>query len=192
MNVPPEPSPSTLPTEHGVAPQPLDLVQRMALRRNLADRAVQIGLALVGVTRSSYRARAVPIDARHHRYLVALDVSPDFAPAQEGRALTRSALEAWLQEVARQRYRVIFDAIYWRGVSEALSLGDDVRTMTSSRSDAGDVLAPLDVHVSEEERMALLDAVQRGMALPPLVVDDDIYRTGPAPLEPGPRKSGGL
>lgn len=190
MTLKPDPASSTVPTLHGGAPRPLDLAERMALRCNLAERAVQIGLALVGVSRSSYRARTVPIDARHHRFLVALDVSPEFRPVHTGRELGRDGLEAWLQDVARQRYRVIFDAVYWRGNgAPPLGLRDELSSLTGAGRVSADTAPAWDVQVSDEERQALLDAVQRGMALPPLIVDDDVYQTGPAPLESRVRKT---
>ena len=188
----PGPPTSTLATRHGADAQPLDLGQRMALRRSLAERAVQVGLALLGVERASYRARAVPIDARHHRFVVTLDVDAGFCPRQSGRPLRRRAVEAFLQDLARGRYRVTFDAVYWRGASPALGLDDESgeggSVLRDPRSAAGTGPAAWDVQVSEEERQALLDAVQGGLALPPLLIDDETYRTGPAPLEDRPDK----
>lgn len=188
----PEPPPSTLATRYGADVQPLDLAQRMAMRRSLAERTVQVGLALLGVDRASYRARVLPIDTRHHRFVLMLDVDAGFCPRQAGQLLQRRSVEACLQDLARARYRVTLDAVYWRGANPAMGLvdetvdgGSDIAARNSS-SAAAVGPAGWDVQVSEEERQALFDAVQSGLALPPLLIDDELYRTGPAPLDERP------
>ena len=158
----------------------MSLEERMAFRGELAAQAVRESLALLAVSTAQYRHRLMPLDARHHRYIVMLDVAPGFAPQQSGRAWVESEVEALMRRHAHERYGLSFESIYWRsGPQEPQPFERrghlrPVPTTGTSR--------PWQ-QVSDEEKQALMEAIREGSELPVLHVGELEYQTDLAPLE---------
>ena len=165
----------------------MSLEERMAFRRELAEQVVRETLQELAVRGSDYSLRLMPLDPRHHRYIVMLDVAPGFAPSQRGQAATESEVESRIRRNAYERYGLSLEGIYWRaGVQQQAAFerrGSD-RT-GSSPTLAQEGLRPWEL-VSDEEKQALMEAIREGSELPVLHVGELEYLTDMAPLE-GPR-----
>ncbi len=156
----------------------MDLPQRMAFRRELAEQAVREVLGELGVAPVQYRLRVLPLDARHHRYLLTLDVAADLAPQAAGRALQPFEVEACLCRHAREHYALAFDGIYWRTHPQAPVPARRPAPRPSARA-----MPRAWELVSEEEKEALMEAIRAGTERPVLHVGDRAYSTDMAPLD---------
>lgn len=157
----------------------MNLQERMAFRRELAAQAVRDSLQSLGVAASQYRFRVLPQDARHHRYLVMLDIAADFEPRAAGRVLQQFEVEARLRRHAQEHYALVFEGIYWR-------LNQGAPAFERRQPERQTALSPPWELVSEEEKQALMDAIRAGEELPVLHVGELEYHTDMAPLdEPG-------
>ena len=159
----------------------MSLEERMAFRRELAEEVVRESLEALAVPAAHYRLRLMPLDPRHHRYVVMLDVAPGFAPQQGGRAWVESEVEALLRRHAYERYGLTLEGIYWRAGTQAQS------PLEHRRAHLRPVLSSVDTRpwqlVSDEEKQALMDAIREGSELPVLHVGELEYQTDMAPLE---------
>lgn len=159
----------------------MSLEERMAFRRDLAEQVVRESLEGLSVSAQQYRLRLMPLDPRHHRYVVMLDVAPGFAPQQGGRAWVESEVEAWMRRQAYERYGLTLDGIYWRANAQ------EQAPLERRRAHLRPVLTVVDQHpwqlVSDEEKQALMEAIREGSELPVLHVGELEYQTDLAPLE---------
>lgn len=157
----------------------MSLEERMAFRRDLADQLVRECLQALSVTSEHYQFRLMPLDPRHHRYIVMLDVSPGFAPRQGGRAWSETEVENWIRRNAYERYGLTVEGIYWRTGED----GATGRTRVPGRAGwSAESQRPWQL-VSDEEKQALMDAIREGNELPVLHVGELEYLTDLAPLE---------
>lgn len=165
----------------------MSLEERMAFRRELAEQVMRETLQELAVPAAQYSLRLMPLDPRHHRYIVMLDVAPGFAPSQRGQACTESEVESRIRRNAYERYGLSLEGIYWRaGIRQQAAFerrGSD-RT-GSSPTLAQEGLRPWEL-VSDEEKQALMEAIREGSELPVLHVGELEYLTDMAALE-GPR-----
>lgn len=159
----------------------MSLEERMAFRRELAEQVVRESLEVLAVPATQYRLRLMPLDPRHHRYVLMLDVAPGFAPQQGGRAWVESEVEALMRRHAYERYGLTFEGIYWRASAQEQS------PLERRRAHLRPVLTPGDQRpwqlVSDEEKEALMEAIRVGSELPVLHVGELEYQTDMAPLE---------
>lgn len=165
----------------------MSLEERMAFRRELAEQVVRETLQALAVRGTDYSLRLMPLDPRHHRYIVMLDVAPGFAPSMQGQACTESEVESRIRRNAYERYGLSLEGIYWRAGAQQQAAferrGSD-RT-GSSPTLAQEGLRPWEL-VSDEEKQALMEAIREGSELPVLHVGELEYLTDMAPLE-GPQ-----
>ena len=166
----------------------MSLEERMAFRRELAEQVVRDSLEALAVPAANYRLRLMPLDPRHHRYVVMLDVAPGFAPQQGGRAWVESEVEALMRRHAYERYGLTLEGIYWRASAQ------EQAPLERRRAHLRPVLTeggqrPWQL-VSDEEKQALMEAIRAGSELPVLHVGELEYQTDLAPLEvaSGPRR----
>lgn len=161
----------------------MSLEERMAFRRDLADQLVRESLLSLAVTSEHYLFRLMPLDPRHHRYIVMLDVAQGFAPRQAGRAWSEAEVERLIRRNAYERYGLTVEGIYWRTGEDAAARGSRGSTRTLGRSmQAAEAQRPWEL-VSDEEKQALMDAIREGSELPVLHVGELEYLTDLAPLE---------
>lgn len=92
----------------------MSLEDRMAFRRKLADQVVRESLQELQVPADDYNLRLMPIDPRHHRYIVMLDVTSRFAPSLRGQACTETEVESRLRCNASEHHGLSIEGIYWR------------------------------------------------------------------------------
>lgn len=169
-------SPETL-SPNSMLPRRMDLEERKAFRRELLDQTVRESLQALNVAADSYRLRTMPLDPRHHRFVVMIDVGRHFQPQHAGRAWDDPETENWIRQRAYERFGLSLDAIYWR-TGEA----PDVPRSSSALA----AVAPAHPHyqlVSEEEKEALMEAIRQGNELPVLHVGDWEYQTDIVPLD---------
>ncbi len=166
---------------NSLLPRRMDLEERKAFRRELLDRVIRESLLALDVAPATYRFRIMPLDVRHHRFVVMLDVSNSFQPRRAGSAWTFADIETLIRKNALERFRLLVDGIYWRaGAAAAETAGPSLPADTR----AG--LAGLHPHyqlVSEEEKQALMEAIRDGGELPVLHVGDWEYQTDMAALD---------
>jgi hypothetical protein len=162
----------------------MSLEERMAFRRELAEQVVRETLQELAVRGTDYSLRLMPLDPRHHRYIVMLDVALGFAPSQRGQAATESEVESRIRRNAYERYGLSLEGIYWRAGAQQQAAferrGSD-RT-GSSPTLAQEGLRPWEL-VSDEEKQALMEAIREGGELPVLHVGELEYLTDMAPLD---------
>ena len=159
----------------------MSLEERMAFRRELAEQVVRESLEVLAVPATQYRLRLMPLDPRHHRYVLMLDVAPGFAPQQGGRAWVESEVEALMRRHAYERYGLTFEGIYWRASAQEQSPLERRRAHLRPVLTSGDQ-RPWQL-VSDEEKEALMEAIRVGSELPVLHVGELEYQTDMAPLE---------
>lgn len=157
----------------------MNLEERMAFRRELAEQVVRESLQALGVPATDYRLRLMPLDPRHHRYIVMLDVASGFAPSLRGQACTESEVESRIRRNAYERYGLSLEGIYWRADAQQQATFE---RRSSSSAPAQEGLRPWEL-VSDEEKQALMEAIREGSELPVLHVGDLEYLTDLAPLE---------
>lgn len=160
----------------------MSLEERMAFRRELAEQVVRETLQELAVRGTEYSLRLMPLDPRHHRYIVMLDVARGFAPGLQGQACTESDVESRIRRNAYERYGLSVEGIYWRaGVQQQAAF----ERRGGSPTLAQEGLRPWEL-VSDEEKQALMEAIREGNELPVLHVGELEYMTDMAPLE-GPQ-----
>ncbi|MEK9951063.1 MAG: hypothetical protein VW687_02725 [Curvibacter sp.] len=162
----------------------MSLEERMAFRRGLADQVVRESLQELQVGSSDYTLRLMPLDPRHHRYIVMLDVMPGFAPRLRGQACTEGEVESRIRRNAHDQYGLTVEGIYWRASAQppaAFERRSSPRT-SSSPALTQPGLLPWEL-VSDEEKQALMEAIRKGSELPLLHVGELEYLTDMAPLE---------
>lgn len=160
----------------------MNLEERMAFRRELAEQVVRESLRELAVPATGYSLRLMPLDPRHHRYLVMLDVARGFAPSLRGQACTESEVESCIRRNAYARYGLSFEGLYWRADAQQQAAFE---RRGSSPALAQQGLCPWEL-VSDEEKQALMEAIRAGNERPVLHVGELEYQTDMAPLE-GPR-----
>lgn len=165
----------------------MSLEERMAFRRELAEQVVHESLQELAVPATQYSLRLMPLDPRHHRYIVMLDVAPGFAPSQRGQACTEGEVEARLRRNAYERYGLSLEGIYWRASAREPAAFErrGSQRAGSSPTLTQEGLRPWEL-VSDEEKQALMEAIREGNELPVLHVGELEYLTDLAPLD-GPR-----
>jgi hypothetical protein len=166
----------------------MSLEERMAFRRELAEQVVRETLQELAVRGTDYSLRLMPLDPRHHRYIVMLDVAPGFAPSQRGQAATESEVESRIRRNAYERYGLSLEGIYWRaGAQQQAAFERRGSDRTGSSPTLGqEGLRPWEL-VSDEEKQALMEAIREGSELPVLHVGELEYLTDMAPLD-GPQR----
>jgi hypothetical protein len=161
----------------------MSLEERMAFRRDLADQLVRESLQALAVTSEHYQFRLMPLDPRHHRYIVMLDVAQGFAPRQGGRAWSEAEVERWIRRNAYERYGLTIEGIFWRTGEDVTAPELRGRSRITGRSGGpAEAQRPWQL-VSDEEKQALMDAIREGSELPVLHVGELEYLTDLAPLE---------
>uniref|UniRef100_UPI0035AE80F0 hypothetical protein n=1 Tax=Hylemonella sp. TaxID=2066020 RepID=UPI0035AE80F0 len=162
----------------------MSLEERMAFRRELAEQVVRETLQELAVRGTDYSLRLMPLDPRHHRYIVMLDVAPGFAPSQRGQAATESEVESRIRRNAYERYGLSLEGIYWRAGAQQQAAferrGSDRTGSSPTLAQHG--LRPWEL-VSDEEKQALMEAIREGGELPVLHVGELEYLTDMAPLD---------
>lgn len=162
----------------------MSLEERMAFRRELAEQVVRESLQELAVPATDYSLRLMPLDPRHHRYIVMLDVAPAFAPRLPGQACTESEVEARLRRNAYERYGLSLEGIYWRA---SVRQPAAFERRGSHRAGSSPAVSQEGLHpwtlVSDEEKQALMEAIREGGELPVLHVGELEYQTDLAPLD---------
>lgn len=159
----------------------MNLEERMAFRRELAEQVVRESLQELAVPATGYNLRLMPLDPRHHRYIVMLDVARGFAPSLQGQACTENEVELRIRRNAYERYGLSVEGIYWRAGAQQAAF--ERRGLSPALVQEG--LRPWEL-VSDEEKQALMEAIREGSELPVLHVGELEYLTDMAPLD-GPR-----
>jgi hypothetical protein len=162
----------------------MSLEERMAFRRELAEQVVRESLLELAVSATDYSLRLMPLDPRHHRYIVMLDVASGFAPSLRGQACTEGEVESRIRRNAYERYGLSLEGIYWRAGAQQQAAFE---RRSSSRAGSSPTLAQEGLRpwelVSDEEKQALMEAIREGSELPVLHVGELEYLTDLAPLD---------
>ncbi len=167
---------------NSLLPRRMDLEERKAFRRDLLDQAIRESLQLLSAVTGSYRFRTMPLDLRHHRFVVMIDVGPSFQPRQGSRSWNFPDIEALIRKNAYERFGLLVDGIYWRVSADLPARAAPEETT---------IAAPRPYQlVSDEEKQALMEAIRRGSELPVLHVGDLEYQSEMAPLDEAGRRGG--
>ena len=153
-----------------------------------------------------YKFKVMPVDERHHRFIAMIDVGKNFSTDGDNRTRSFSAIEKMLCANAFKRFGISIDGVYWR-VNEA----ENAFPQATRAQDRGNnqpaaarkpvvsaaaplakpQAAPLPLArsnfqpVSDDETVAFMDALRKGMKPPTVHVGDAEYQSDLAPLDDG-------
>ena len=178
----------------------MTLEERMQVRREMVFESVREHLLLLQIISSMYKFRAVPLDSRQHRFMLAFDVISGFVARRSGKVLRLNEVEEFLRERTFSRYGLRIDAIYWRfhpetQVFERGRRAEDApsqpipsvpsQPVAAAPDAGGEPLRPASRHqpVDAEEMRAFEKAIAEGAKPPPLHLGDLEYQSDLAPIE---------
>jgi hypothetical protein len=159
-----------------------------------------LSLEVVG---SMYKFKVMPVDERHHRFIVMIDVAKSFVTARESRTKSFAALEAQMRTHTYKRFGVLIAGTYWRISETEESFDRFVRASDKDESVAKrrTVLPPAAEHtdeptavslsrqghdqVSDNEAKAFMEALDMGRSLPVVNIGELVYQTDLSPLDEG-------
>ena len=183
----------------------MGLDERKAFRREMLYQSIRETFLSIEVIGGMYKFKVMPVDERHHRFLAMIDVGKNFSTDGDNRTRSFSAIEKMLRANAFKRFGISVDGVYWR-VNEA----EDAFPQATRAQDRGNhqaaaarrpvasavplakpQVAPLPLArenfqpVSENETVAFMDALRKGMKPPVVRVGDEEYQSDLAPLDDG-------
>lgn len=159
------------PTLDADASNKMTLVERKKFRREMLVKSISDTLTSCGVLSSMYRFKAIPVDERHHRFLVMVDLRKSFIIGAVNKSL--ASFEPIIKVNAFERFGLRIDGIYWRTNESECSLefqSTAAKISQTDRFDAPPISSRTYQPVSEEEHSAFIEAMKKGMAPPPLTV----------------------
>ena len=183
----------------------MSLQQRQAYRQEMLYQAVRETFQALEVVPSMYKFKVMPVDTRHHRFIAMIDVAQSFVVGKDGRTMSFADVEKWMRTHTFDRYGVLIGGVYWR-VSEtverfeAQSRASDAPTANAAsvmqarkpaakvpEQDQGNARLAREKFqpVSAEEAQAFREALNRGVAPPPVHVGHLEYKSDLAPLDDG-------
>lgn len=96
----------------------MDLEGRKAYRREMLYQSIWETFLSVDVTGGMYKLEVVPVDLRHHRFFVLIDVAKSFLAGNAAQAKSFAAMETLMRSNTYLRFGIVIVAAYWR-VSES-------------------------------------------------------------------------
>lgn len=193
----------TVGEDGSVSSSRMSLEERMAFRREMLYQSIRETLLSMEVIGSMYKFKVMPVDERHHRFIVMMDVAKSFVTSKSYKTKSFAAIEHMLRVDAYKRYGVLIDGTYWR-VSETESqfeyharVNDRshgvavaarsaiVKEKAISQSRVASIGGPGYEPISDDERRAFMQALEKGYAPPALHVGDKEYQSDLAPLDGG-------
>ena len=94
--------------------QRMCLQDRKAFRLEMVYQSIRETFSSIAVAAHMYKLKVMPLDDRHHRFAVMIDVAKSFFTSKEVGAKLFPALEQMMRANAYKRFRVGIDGIYWR------------------------------------------------------------------------------
>ncbi|MBC7916251.1 MAG: hypothetical protein H7Y28_00435 [Rhodoferax sp.] len=181
----------------------MGLEERMAFRREMLYQSIRDTFLSMEVIGSMYKFKVMPVDERHHRFIVMIDVAKSFVTSRQNKTKSFAAIEQMMRVDAYKRFGVLINGTYWR-VSETESQFEfharatdpsdsnavSARSLVGGqkapdRSRIASISGPHYEPISEEETRAFMQALKEGYAPPPLQVGDMEYQSDLAPLDDG-------
>lgn len=150
-------------------PRRMELAERKVFRREMLEQVLRDSLQTRGLLAGVQHWRFFPQDERHHRFIAVIDVGVDFAQRLAAAGADYPDIEALMRQNAYTRCGLRLEGVYWRARAQARPTPAAV--------------APQYQRVSDEEKQALMEAIQQGLELPVLHVGDLEYQTDMAPLD---------
>lgn len=198
-----KPAAAVVPDADNAHAQRMTLEERMAFRREMLYQSIRDTFLAMEVIASMYKFKVMPVDERHHRFIVMIDVAKSFVTNRPNKTKSFAAFEQMMRVDAYKRFGILINATYWR-VSETESQfefharvtdhGDSAAVTSRSQESAikpagqsrvaaigGSNYEP----ISEEETRAFMQALKGGYAPPPMMVGDKEYQSDLAPLDGG-------
>lgn len=174
----------------------MSLQKRKAYRREMLYQSVREELLGLEALAGMYKFKAMPVDERHHRFIILIEVTRQFCARRDGHQLRHAEIEAWLRKRTYERYGVVIDGMFWRidetisffartqraadaALPAALTGASNKPASTSSRLARG-----VGDGISEQEREQFQLALRQGRRPPPLQVGAREYASDLMPLEP--------
>jgi len=185
-------------------PSRMDLAERKAFRREMLYQAIRESLLSLEVVSSMYKFKVMNVDDRHHRFIVMIDVTQSFQPHESSRYRSFYDIEEFVKKNTFDRFGLVLEGVYWRVSSskspferkareaDSPEKASAIQAANRQRAVVGDVrnasqrLARHQYQpVSEEEKLALMEAIRNGASLPVLHVGEQEYQSERAPLDGG-------
>ena len=185
-----------------IDPVKMSLDERMEWRHSMVHKSVQSVFASVGISKSAYRYRTLPIDNRAHYFVIMADISSQIVFTNRLKSLKLSEISKMVSTHAFENYGITIESIYWKSNDATESFGkfllpqlpiqekinselranfsDSLKTKITKIKDDSAKYDPL----SYDEAIAFRDAIIQGKKPPPLTVGDKEYDTDIAPLGP--------
>jgi len=173
-------------------PQRMTLAERMAYRREMLYQSIRESLLQLQAISSMYKFRVMNLDARHHRFVVMIEVTNSFEAKLGGISVGFNQIEEYIKKRASERFGISLESIFWR-VNEiessfvsALRAGDG---KTAARSDTNTARlreVPGDVTAARQRlARAQVQPVGQDSSQPDAIAVQHMdYQTESAPLQP--------
>ncbi len=183
----------------------MSLDERKAFRREMLYQSIRETFLSMEVIGGMYKFKVMPVDERHHRFIAMIDVGKNFSTDGDNRTRSFSAIEKMLCANAFKRFGISIDGVYWRvneaenafpQATRAQDRGNNQaaaarKPVPSAAPVAARPQAPLPLArsnfqpVSDDETVAFMDALRKGMKPPAVHVGDAEYQSDLAPLDDG-------
>ncbi|MBK7001432.1 MAG: hypothetical protein IPH35_16085 [Rhodoferax sp.] len=189
----------------------MSLDERKAFRREMLYQSIRETFLSMEVIGGMYKFKVMPVDERHHRFLAMIDVGKNFSTDGDNRTRSFSAIEKMLCANAFKRFGISVDGVYWRVNETEDAFPQATRAQDRGNHQAAaarrpvasaaplsaaplakpQAQAPLPLArssfqpISEDETVAFMDALRKGMKPPVVRVGDEEYQSDLAPLDDG-------
>jgi hypothetical protein len=135
----------------------MDLEGRQAYRKKMLAQSIQETFMSMEVGASQYAITVVPVDERHHRFAVMIDVSRSFLTVNAARTMSFAEIEVLMRTNTYNRFGILSVAMYWRVSESDVQL--EHRTGPAAASDSTcEPMEPLAESHSEHIRTVSMQA----------------------------------
>jgi hypothetical protein len=178
--------------------------ERMVLEERKKWRAAMVQSAMKdvfyrhGVGGNMYKYKVIPVDDRHHCFVLIIEILRHFQPNEVTSSLKLIRLEKSLKREAFHNYGVTVHGVFWKAIDgaeivtpvsiksneikipkeDAMDKESDLWVSDNEEYDASEFFE----QIPEEETKAFREAIRRGAKLPPLNFGQKEYSTDLAPL----------
>lgn len=172
-------------------PQRMTLAERMAYRREMLYQSIRESLLQLQAISSMYKFRVMNLDARHHRFVVMIEVTSSFDAKMDGMSVGFNQIEEFIKTRASESFGISLESIFWRvneiesSFASALRAGDGSTAASRDMNTARQREVPEDVTVARQRlaRAQVAPASQDNSQPGAISVKDMDYETEQGSLQ---------
>ena len=184
----------------------MTLQERKQWRQETLYQSVRESLLRMEVLASMYRVKVKPVDDRHHRFAVMVDMAKSFITSHRDRPITFGEMEHLMRQQAYAQFGVLIVGVYWRVSESAEPFAPNPRISDAHRPDGVNAMSyrnpstqqsglhrnnvdKRDINrfepLNSTELTEFRDALARGVTLPAIRVGTKEYQSDLVPLDSG-------